>query len=244
MFGFFLKLTLICESFQVVIVTYCAFSTRLRRKDTDKTEMSVHSILLLALLVSINSIQPSDAGELSGLLKSLSFKKQKENPIYQDMELEPLTPSKSNKVSKVLHFLHHKSQDAVYLPDEMDAQEGKDGETKHFKLERSGSKKWEGKSDDEVVEHICDDKPTRSCTYGLKLAKKASPEARARLARAFRKKPDHVNATHLLFHILFENGIKMMEEKKYDEKLDKMIDLAIAKNPYALAASKAVNMAL
>ena len=206
--------------------------------------------VLLVLVVSLSeALALRDMFSLSSSSSSSSPSKRTASEAGF-VQAGSLPPAKRNKVSKLLHFAYEKSHESVYEATALrsSSDSSSDRETSDEENSIGGcseeSRKWENKSDDEILRAACQEEGTIICKVVLKLAMQLEPDERTELANSIRKKPGHVNAARLLYHKLLERTIQRVESKGYDEKLDKMIDLLAATNPYALIATKVVKMAL
>lgn len=104
---------------------------------------------------------------------------------------------------------------------------------------------WFSMTDDQVIAAACDNTSSKMiCNQAVKKAMKGTPENRSHIAELIRNKPAHAQASKILYHALFGLTVNEVEAKNYDEKLDKVINLAATKSPYGFAAVKALDYAL
>lgn len=145
---------------------------------------------------------------------------------------ERLNPTKGNKISTLLHFLHSRSKESVLA--------SKETASDDLIEER---RKYENKTDREILVSFCP-------YYGATLCKKAidynlqtRPGDLAEIANSIRNKPPRISGKKLVYHKILETIIRKTEQKGYDEKLNKLVDFAVDKNPYLNPASKGIDLA-
>jgi len=237
-------------------------------------KLLVRGELIVFLIIGFLASQAICEGHLSKVLSRFRLKKEEQgsaasktellhDPSPQDVPQEEgpppirLAKAKSNKVSKLLHFIHDRATDAVYGSHvgKQNASNSSPNETKVVKmatpLEARADEPNEIVStasdlpDEQVIESTCDDIEKKTiCKHAVKQALKKSPEQRAKIAAALRHRPADVLPSKVLYHSLLGNAVESVESKGIDEALDTVINLAATKNPYGFVVVNAIDMAI
>lgn len=149
---------------------------------------------------------------------------------------------KANKVSQLMRLIHEKAGEQLYArragqrPNDNLMVRGIGDDSEQLRLNQMPA--------DEIILSACSGQAGRTCQLAARLALSSPPEEKAIIANSIRNRPPHVDASRLLYYKLFESAISKTEKNKYDEKINFGIDLFVRKNPYALAATKAIDMAM
>lgn len=216
---------------------------------------------LISLARSSSSDGRSDSAA-SAAASTLVAAPQADLPASQWATPVRLPGAKKNKVSKLLHLMHDKTTDYIYAPKIAEVSAGAtasaNSEGGHSTISASAAvqttgdgqqqqrqRDWFHMSDDEVISAACDNLPTKIiCNQMVKVVLKRSREDKAKIAAAIRSKPLHVQASKVLYNALLGITVQSVESKGYDEKLDKLINLAATRTPYGFAAVKTLDMVM
>lgn len=155
---------------------------------------------------------------------------------------------KSNMISQTLRYVHKRSEENLLKRSKSKKEAEVEGEGEGEKVitrdsERSSDDVDESdgavdqRTDDEVIQDACKDRPTKPCAMWVKLALKRSPEVKRKIALAFRNKAKNVDGPQLLYHKLFESAVNTIEKHNIDDKLDLALDIMVKRNPYALVGT-------
>lgn len=182
-------------------------------------------LLLEAVLVCVAHTIPSTASEFDDLEPQLG---------------EKLGPSRPNRISKGMRYLLRSSSRSLLSRQPSSVSDKDLGESPKSSVEEQQN--YDGMDSEKLlVTSLCPVSQQALCEKAIHKAMLSRPQTMEDFAETIRRKPGHVSAGRLAALKLFAKMIAKVESKGYDDKLDKAINVAAARNPYAFAVNTAIN---
>lgn len=183
---------------------------------------------------STSSLSTSSSSSVSSSSRSLFNHNEGSTQKVHEVAASFAGESRANKVSKLMHYVHGKARKSLLSAKEPN----------QVAKNSVANMALEGKTDEEILTHICDANSSTWCKAVLQATLQLDEQNQKKIVDVLKKLPPDVEAERVLYVALLGLTIKEIHSAQIDQGLNIAWDLVVKRNPYMYGATRAIDAAI